>query len=79
MICLIRSIPMEGMIGDAVQGPEAEIETGARQSFTVSLNPIGYSLRGDRREPDSIEVRSHTSKGIGDHFTMICDYIFQKI
>jgi hypothetical protein len=35
---------MEGMIGDAVQGPETKIETGTDKSSTISIHPIGNRL-----------------------------------
>jgi hypothetical protein len=51
-IYLIRSIPMEGMIGDAVQSPETAIKTGADQSSAISLDPINRRLRRIGRKSD---------------------------
>jgi hypothetical protein len=35
---------MEGIIGDAVQGPETKIETGADQSSPIGNHPIVHRL-----------------------------------
>lgn len=79
MIYLIQSIPMEGMIGDAVQDPETKIETGADQSTAISIHPIGNRLRRIGRKSHPIEIRSHPPESIGDNRALISDYIFPKI
>ena len=79
MIYLIQSIPMEGMIGDAVQDPETKIETGADQSTAISIHPIGNLLRRIGRKSHPIEIRSHPPESIGDNRALISDYIFPKI
>ena len=69
---------MEGMIGDAVQGPETEIETGADQSSAISIHPISHCLRRIGRKSHPIENRSHPPESIGDNRALISDYIFDK-
>jgi len=43
-------------IGDAVQNSETEIETGADQVSSVSIDPIDRSLRRIGRKFDAIEI-----------------------
>jgi hypothetical protein len=69
---------MEGMIGDAVQGQETKIETGADQSTAIGLDSIGHRLRRIRRESYPIEIRSHPPESIGDNRTLISDYILDE-
>jgi hypothetical protein len=71
LIYLIQSFPMEGMIGDAVQSPETENETGADQVSSVSLDPINRSLRRIGRKFDAIEIRSHSPEGIDHRFEVM--------
>ena len=78
MIYLIQSIPMEGIIGDAVQGPETKIKTGADQSTANCLDPIGYRLRRIGCKSNPIEIRSHPPESVGDNRTLISDYIFDE-
>jgi hypothetical protein len=69
---------MEGMIGDAVQGPETKIETGADKSAAISIHPISNRLRRSGCKSNPIEIRSHPPKSIGDNRTLISDYILPK-
>jgi hypothetical protein len=69
---------MEGMIGDAVQGPETKIETGADKSSTISIHPISNRLRRIRRKPHPLEIRSHPPENIRDNPALINDYILPK-
>ena len=78
MIYLTRSIPMEGMIGDAVQDPKAEIETGADKSSAISIHPIGHCLRRIGRKSYPLEIRSHPPESIGDNLALTSDYILTK-
>jgi hypothetical protein len=78
LIYLTRSIPMEGMIGDAVQGPETKIETGADQSSAISIHPIGHCLRRAGRKSRPIKIRSHPPESLGDNRALISDYILDE-
>lgn len=78
LIYLTRSIPMEGMIGDAVQDPETKIETGADKSSAIGNHPIGHRLRRIGRKSHPIEIRSHPSESIGDNRALMSDYILPK-
>lgn len=67
LIYLTQFIPMDGRIGDAVQGPKAQNETGANQSPSIILGPIDHRLRRIRRKFDAIEIRSYPPEVIGYH------------
>jgi hypothetical protein len=69
---------MEGMIGDAVQGPETKIETGADQSTAIGLDPISNRLRRVGRKSHPIKIRSHPPESIGDNLALTSDYILTK-
>jgi len=69
---------MEGMIGDAVQGQETKIETGADQSSAISIHPISHCLRRIGRKSYPLEIRSHPPESIGDNRTLISDYILDE-
>jgi hypothetical protein len=69
---------MEGMIGDAVQGPETQIETGADKSTAISIHPIGHCLRRIGRKSHPIEIRSHSPESVGYNRALISDYILPK-
>jgi hypothetical protein len=75
LIYLIQSFPMVMEIGDAVQNPETENETGANQSPSIILGPIDRRLRRIGRKSNTIEIRSHPPEGIGHRFKVIRLYI----
>jgi hypothetical protein len=75
LIYLTQSIPMDGRIGDAVQNPETENETGANQSPSIILGPIDRRLRRIGRKSNTIEIRSHPPEGIGHRFKVMRLYI----
>jgi hypothetical protein len=69
---------MDGRSGDAVQGPQAQNETGADQGTPIGIDPIGHRIRRVRFEPSSLQNGFNPSEIIGHRCSELSDYIFSK-